>query len=377
MAATAAVFHYQVAVFTVLPDSTLRATTFVTNNSHEDEGYQKYDFKVQSQMAPTCSPLKAQDVDFTLVTQLSPDRLKLMKLHCERWGNHPISLAVAAAMDPEIILSTLSEYGCNTEMITVSLLSDFTSNEDYPVNRLRNLAMSHVKTSHALMIDVDFVLSSDLYQTLHLHRETLSGDHLNALVVPAFELSKVCDPKRAPCAAHNLAKLPKTKDALLKLYETVRLPKLHVAQFNRDTNFHGHSSTRYTDWITQPARQLLHIECVTSDRYEPYIVVRHCQSLPPFQEAFVGFGQNKITWIQQVLRMGYKFYQIGEGFVIHLPHVKSPASQKWYADKRKFMRDITKLKVQKIGKAFRFWMRNEVPDNTQVSVCSQGQQLPG
>ncbi|EEC46858.1 predicted protein [Phaeodactylum tricornutum CCAP 1055/1] len=339
MAATAAVFHYQVAVFTVLPDSTLRATTFVTNNSHEDEGYQKYDFKVQSQMAPTCSPLKAQDIDFTLVTQLSPDRLKLMKLHCERWGNHPISLAVAAAMDPEIILSTLSEYGCNTEMITVSLLN--------------------------------------LYQTLHLHRETLSGDHLNALVVPAFELSKVCDPKRAPCAAHNLAKLPKTKDALLKLYETVRLPKLHVAQFNRDTNFHGHSSTRYTDWITQPARQLLHIECVTSDRYEPYIVVRHCQSLPPFQEAFVGFGQNKITWIQQVLRMGYKFYQIGEGFVIHLPHVKSPASQKWYADKRKFMRDITKLKVQKIGKAFRFWMRNEVPDNTQVSVCSQGQQLPG
>ena len=52
-------------------------------------------FKLESEDAPTCQNLDSIDsIDTTLVTQLSDDRLWMMKHHCERYGPHPISIAV-------------------------------------------------------------------------------------------------------------------------------------------------------------------------------------------------------------------------------------------------------------------------------------------
>jgi hypothetical protein len=345
----------------------LENTETCIQNNHT---YDQYEFSIESSSAPECFPMKEEDIDFTLVTQLSFNRLSMMRQHCERWGDHPISLAIGTTKNLETVQKALSQLGCKNEMITVSLISDFNSEEEYPVNRLRNLAMSHIKTSHAVIIDADFVLSVGLFEILHMHRATLAADYLNALVIPAFELRKVCEEQTLNCTALHIAMLPHNKDELLKLYRgatEVYSNSSSVTQSNGRGNFHGHASTRYTDWITQPAEQLLPIECVTSDRYEPYLVVRHCRALPPFQKVFVGYGQNKITWLQQVRRAGYKFFQTGEGFVIHLPHRKSVSSVKW---KKARLKDRGSVEVEKVAEAFRAWMTEYIPDNSQIPYCS-------
>jgi hypothetical protein len=342
--------------------------TSLRNGNGSD--YDQYNFKIHTLSNPSCSPLEEKDVDFTLVTQLSPSRLAIMEQHCERWGNHPISLAIGTTEDIENIEKALSEFGCQKNLVTVSFVSDFNSEGEYPVNRLRNLAMSRVQTSHAFVIDADFVLSTNLYQMLRLHRAMLATDHLHTLVVPAFELQAVCNEQNENCTAKHLAMLPDTKNELVKQYWTAKDhvgPNPSVTQFREQAAFHAHASTRYEDWMTQPAEKLLPIECVTSDSYEPYLVVRPCQFLAPFQEAFVGYGQNKLTWFQQVRRMGYKFFQIGEGFVIHFPHARSVASVQFRENGKK---NPFGVGVKETASAFKQWMKEHIPDSTQIPYCS-------
>jgi len=70
-----------------------------------------------------------------------------------------------------------------------------------------------------------------------------------------------------------------------------------MPNFSAATNFGGHGSTRYAEWLEQKPDQLLPIECVHSNRYEPYLVVRYCSQLPPFQKIFSGYGKNKVRSI--------------------------------------------------------------------------------
>jgi hypothetical protein len=51
--------------------------------------------------------------------------------------------------------------------------------------------------------------------------------------------------------------------------------------------------------------------------------------LPPLPEAFTGYGKNKVAWIFFLRRVGYVFQQLGQAFVIHYPHDKSPAKRAW------------------------------------------------
>ena len=82
------------------------------------------------------------------------------------------------------------------------------------------------------------------------------------------------------------------------------------------TNRGGHGSTKYKEWFHQNKPEgdtLLEIDCFLSNRYEPYLVFRLCQQLPPFQEQFAGYGKNKMTWVMQLRRLGYTFWQLGKG----------------------------------------------------------------
>ena len=156
-----------------------------------------------------------------------------------------------------------------------------------------------------------------------MHRGELHKDHKIALVIPAFQLSAQCESFDEACRDLHSSMLPDTKAELVSMYREQSLEPV-ISQFDSATNFHGHGSTRYADWCTQKEDELLPIDCLTSkDRYEPYLVLRYCQELPPFQEAFTGYGQNKITWVQQVLRSGWKLHQVGGSFLVHVPHPKS------------------------------------------------------
>lgn len=251
---------------------------------------------------PGCTTLEAYEITFTLVMQLSEERLWMMKHHCERWGEHPISIAIHTKRKLLDVVNDMVGMGCSQKHIIINVMYEY---GDYPINHLRNLAISSIQTTHCLYVDVDFWPSKDLYTTLSMQivRDTLVEDDKLALVIPAFQITRKgpgCENSNSSeCDALNAARMAKDR---LSLYKLIRSRDAHMFD---PTNPRGHHSTGYREWITQ--QQLRDIDCIESNRYEPYLAFRFCGDIPPFQERFAGYGKNKLTWAMHMRRVGYRF----------------------------------------------------------------------
>ena len=62
------------------------------------------------------------------------------------------------------------------------------------------------------------------------------------------------------------------------------------------------------------------VPCWFNSIQEPYVMVKRSNILPKFDERFVNYGFNKITWLHHLIRRGYYFGVISRGFVMDLPH---------------------------------------------------------
>lgn len=266
--------------------------------------------------APPCTPISPSEISFTLVTQASDERLWMLIEHCRRWAG-PISLAVYTNNSTEDIRSYL-ETGCKTcnttnldssvsqkksslgcikrrDQLHIQTLPTLgTPDGDYPINHLRNMALRGVNTTHVVYVDVDFWPSDNLYSTLfhpdsRIRFEFSVYAHL-AIVVPSFEYTPECHKSRQ-CQRHasHISQMPRTKR------EVLLLAKQKLVTVFDPTNPGGYSSTRYSEWAEMSQGELMDIPCFRSNRYEPFFVVRLCNDLPPYQEAFTGYGKNKIS----------------------------------------------------------------------------------
>ena len=346
-----------------------------------------YDFQQFTKFAPQChsttndNTVSVSDIDFTIASQLSYNRLWMMEYHCIRW-TQAMSLAIYIGNNQTTITSDsirqeMIQMGCSEHQdITVQVLSGY-SDEEYPVNVLRNMALSKVRTTHVVYVDVDFWVSTDLYTILNQHREALVSNPKLALVVPAFQLSRQCKEWR-DCREMNIPKMPHNKD------ELVDLMMKHQANAFDPSNRGGHGSTRYKDWLLQLEDELIPIDCVKSNRYEPYLVFRLCNDLPPFQESFTGYGKNKMTWMMQLRRTGYQLMQLGGAFAVHYPHLDSTARMHWnggvdgsqLAKPHDNTVDLSKFKRGQIDEtfvAFRHWLATSIPDHSVMPMCDDAQ----
>lgn len=354
-----------------------REVTFLEDlieSEHEIPDYNKMNFFTKNMRAPQCKALSTDQVDFTLVTQTSLTRLGMLDEHCRRWGPHPISIAVGA---PKLNERKLLEHlqalpSCDLDLVSVSLVTDYENGLDYPVNRLRNMALSTVATSHAIYIDMDFVLSDGVYDQLMMHRNALL-DTKTAVILPAFDLIPHCKlsmiNSNETCAEANWHALPRTKEEAFKAFvppEDAAKNPGSIVSFDGRWNTAGHNSTDYDAWFAQDESTLEAITCVSSDKYEPYLVVRYCRDVPPFPEDFAGFGRNKIVWIQMLRRLGWQFLRAGGSFVTHLPHGKSRAFNAWNKMKVNNMH----VPIDDVGESFRRWMIEQVPDQHTVPYCN-------
>jgi hypothetical protein len=104
-------------------------------------------FLLQAPTCPTQTQLDPSQVTLTLVTQCTQDRLWMMEYHCQRWGPNPISLVVYTHASVFDIQTELKSFGCHVDLITVQVVPA-DHKEDYPVNMLRNKALSAVRTTH-------------------------------------------------------------------------------------------------------------------------------------------------------------------------------------------------------------------------------------
>ena len=252
------------------------------------------DFQLYTPYAPSCSkPLDAHSVSYTLVSQLSNDRLWMVPYHCERWGENPMSIVVFTDTEAADIKSQLVSEGCSTNYLTVQTVKKSKydpGGTEYPVNLLRNMAASVVKTTHIMYADVDFWPASDLHSILSGEKikERLASDPKLATVIPVFQMYRLCKEYK-DCRDVNIPSMPRTKDSLLALI------KQKKASTFDPTNVGGHGSTKYITWRDQETGTFVDLPCIKSNRYEPYLVFRYCSELPPFQEGFAGYGKNKMT----------------------------------------------------------------------------------
>lgn len=336
-------------------------------------------FELESINAPVCHPLSSpQNVTFTLVTQLSDDRLWMMEHHCKRYP-HPMAIAVYTNRSLTNILDELRELGCPVDdhhgssivppnlllpgkeggkterdddenievdddqfqpstshldehihhsgaLLQVAVLdaTQHGKRDDYPVNDLRNLALSLVQSSHIIYIDVDFWPSEYLYEIFSRKtvKERLIQDPQHAVVIPAFQLFRQCY-KYKDCRDRNIPQMPKSLQGLAKM---IKEKRGHIFD---PTNKGGHGSTDYNAWFKQKPGSLRDIECLQSNRYEPFVAIRYCRDMPPFQQAFSGYGKNKVTWMMQVIASGYTLSQLGGIYLVHYPHLESASRAKW------------------------------------------------
>ena len=330
-------------------------------------------------------PLEMDPVDLrvTLVMQSTADRLWILRRTCQRWTD-PISLVLFLDSEEQASAAdaTLAENGVCPQLTIVRHMMDSNLEENgkdmYPVNRLRNLALDTVQTSHVLTIDIDFVPSESLAAKIKAaltarnkaREETIDGlvlppEESEAIVVPAFERispAELCQGSNCePDSLNDLTNLsiPKSFEDLLSCVKEHKECRV----FQSHNNLDGHSSTRSDAWLDRkwynedeltPAlsvpdnmgsdidlTRIRTLQCFDSVRYEPYVVLRWCSSskespgpvAPYYDERFHGYGKNKIELISHLRVKGYAFSILPEGFIIHAPHSISKAKRAWESTK--------------------------------------------
>jgi hypothetical protein len=375
--------------------SNLRKSTVVSHgnvNNADLHGGIGHQFQRYTLSAPECTHITPDQVAFTLVTQLSVDRLWMMKYHCQRWGSSsPISVAILSNTTTAKTRKSIVELGCDTNQLSVQTLdSNDELQADYPVNNLRTMALSAVRTSHVMYVDIDFWEAAGLHDLLYLPevRGPLALDPKHTVVVPAFQLNRQCREYR-DCPEENIPQMPQDRQDMLNA-----LIQRNGSPFD-PTNRGGHGSTMYEKWTQQRSGDLLKIPCIRSNRYEPYMAFRYCHDLPPFQTQFSGYGKNKMTWVMQMRREGYIFSQLGGAFVVHYPHLDSTSRMEWnhgpkevqpfkgqdgkmYKSRPRDVKgaDWTAFKRGRVDAAFvdfRKWLRSNLEDTARIGMCRESE----
>lgn len=223
-----------------------------------------------------------EDLDFTLVSQSSPDRIWMLPHICERWEG-PIIVAIfmhgfTAEHDAFMANLKCPQLQCLPVHPSVPASSSIPASvwaapNLYPVNALRNLAISEVRTTHFLLTDMDLWPSRRLYPLLkHLSskreidsrgtRETFL-DPLQALVVPAFSyLGQVTGGEKQEAREDKVGGMPDDQRGLVEC-----LWKGNCLVFDAQYNVHGHGTTDTAYWVgRQENEEIKPIPCFLSNR---------------------------------------------------------------------------------------------------------------
>ena len=304
------------------------------------------------------SDLSKEEIVTTLVVQSSLNRSWVLEETCKRWTDPIVAVITLTKVDSNLEISTfLQEWKVKCPDMYIVIHEMEAEQEDpamYPVNHLRNLGLDHVKSSHLLMTDVDFVpsdgLAEEIRQAIKLREDIRAKDpgatdpqNREAIVVPAFERNLA-----QPCLTESECKgfLQQNSSFVPRDFDSLRdcVKNEWCTVFQSQDNWEGHHATRSEKWLAREwyeedstPKDLKRIPCFDSLRYEPYVVIRWCParekspvvSAPFYDERFHGYGKNKIEYIQHLRFMGYRFAVLPRGFIVHNPHPPSKAKEVW------------------------------------------------
>ena len=299
----------------------------------------------------------------TLLTQLSIDRLSMLENQCQTWED-PLVAVIYVPLQKEdaqqvydsestvadIQRGVSSFYSFMKEIapckLTIELVGQRIVNErthPYPINALRNRAMDLAQTELVFVLDVDFVASPRLglpgraYKDKEVYEQMIQiVSNKKALVVPAFELT---NRHTEPSLGQNYAKtlVLSGKKAIINSYKEGA-----VDYFNAHDAPWGHGPTNTSRWIrlSEPVMYKVRYE----PKYEPFVLLAK-EFAPWADERFVGYGGNKIAYINQLKGLGFGFHVHPYAFSIHVPHHRTKAADIFVAHKKSGQSMIENLRA--------------------------------
>nr|XP_054751834.1 uncharacterized protein LOC129257518 [Lytechinus pictus] len=267
--------------------------------------------------------------DVTLITHASLDRIDGVLRMLNSW-DAPCSISLylpikADERDEDIewkkiyvfkkmrILQTRAD-------IDLTLVYSNTMDDVYPINYMRNVAVSQAKTKYILLLDADFLPSPTLHKhfldVMAMWQVSEQRDQKTAFVVPAFDYIE---------EKQDQAGLPRTKDELISLMKQ-DLPAVSIFRFYESPL--SHQPTNYVQWyMANEPYKISYYE----DKYEPYLILQK-SGMPMYDERFTGYGMNKITHILELHAAGYDFVVLPDAWVIHIPHLMSTQNSRFLSD---------------------------------------------
>lgn len=189
----------------------------------------------------------------------------------------------------------------------------------YALNRLRNIAIESVTTSHLVVFDMDMWPALDLYESLvGLPKEYLEYNR-TATIIPAFSVKDSLVP---PCSDFMSC-----VQGVVPFLPLNRSDILHCLQNRTCSYFRPKSKThdyfpRQWEYMS-PSCPLTFVPCFQQKFMEPYVMVKLTDSLPRFDERFINYGLNKVEWIERLRYLGYEFHVLTNSFAVDIPHKRS------------------------------------------------------
>ena len=241
--------------------------------------------------------------DVTLIAQLSMDRLQMLEKIAKQWKGY-MSIAIYT-MDYELeaIETFIRQCPDLKSRKNIDFHIVFQAGEFYPVNYLRNVAMNFSHTPAVLISDADFLPMEGLAGRLKdwlLKEESVSNSNNRAYIVPAFETLRY------------RFSTPEDKSQLIQMWDDGLIDTFRHFEWPR-----GHSATNYTFW--RESDSLYRVDWDMD--FEPYVLLP--RKFTPFDQRFVGFGWNKVSFIIELDAAGIELWVLPDVFMIHMPHSPS------------------------------------------------------
>ncbi|KAK8807234.1 hypothetical protein WA158_003993 [Blastocystis sp. Blastoise] len=267
-------------------------------------------------------PATEGNYDVTLITQTSTLRLFYFPYLLSRWSGPMVAAIFLKKADEEEFKEFINAVSLSQRLHLVRYRP--VDESIYPYNKLRNIAVARVTTSHFWVADMDMWPAENVYETLRsLPEQVLSNDFM-AVIVPAFEYKKLpnCD-DFVPCVKKVIPHVPRNRHEL-----TGCISQQMCQPFRPGAWVHDYLTE---DWYREDYHNpLLMVPCFKSVKQEPYVMVKRSVYLPPFDERFINYGKDKISWIEHLRYSGYLFGVLKDAFAIDIPHPRSELAKVFY-----------------------------------------------
>ncbi|KAG6552037.1 hypothetical protein Mapa_006343 [Marchantia paleacea] len=286
----------------------------------------------KDEAGPLHSRLPLRPREITIVTQASADRLPAIEAMATSWGGAMcVAIHIRSISELKQLYPKLRDLHARIEAQDHCRLDVCVATEDglstdtpspaalYPINAMRNLALSMAATELVFILDADFVPSKGMHDVLTGDEKLYSGllrmavEERQMLVIPAFESTS----GKFEVLERTKAIYPTTYQDLCVKWMEGAATAFHCSHFAR-----GHKPTNYERFLNPSTSGPYKVQY--REFYEPYVVCAR-ELIPPFDARFRGYGMNKISHAYHCAAKGMGFAVLPQVFVWSLPHLKSQA----------------------------------------------------